>query len=123
MKQGVRAREINPRDIKAQLAREIVSIYHGKVAVLDAEKEFNRVFKEHKSPSHIPTFKSGITRINILDLLVKTKLASSKSEAKRLIEQNGVKIDKEIVDDWKKEIVPKKGMILRVGKRKFAKLI
>jgi len=116
-------KKLSPRDAKARLAREIVTIYHGKAVASDAEKEFNRVFKEHEVPSRISTFKLKTAKINILDLLVRTKLAPSKSEAKRLVEQKGVKIDKDIVDDWKKEIVIEKGMILQVGKRKFLKLI
>jgi len=113
----------NPRDAKAQLAREIVTIYHGKAVASGAEKEFNRIFKEHKAPEKVKSCKLREKILNILDLLVRTKLAPSKSEAKRLVEQKGVKIDKEIVDDWKKEIVIEKGMILQVGKRKFLKLI
>lgn len=113
----------SPRDLKAKLAKEIVSIHHSKEAAQKAEEEFNRVFKEKKIPSQVKSYKLNVKSWNILDLLVKTKLAPSKSEAKRLVEQKGVKIDKEIVDDWKKEIIIEKGMILQVGKRKFVKLI
>jgi tyrosyl-tRNA synthetase len=113
----------NPRDAKAQLAREIVTIYHGRVAALDAGQEFNRIFKEHRTPEKVKSCKLKDKSLDILTLLVKTKLAPSKSEAKRLIEHKGVKIDEEIVDDWKKEIIIEKGMILQVGKRKFIKLI
>jgi len=123
IEKSLKSGSLNPRDAKAKLAREIVTIYHGKAAAFKAEKEFNRVFKEHKIPSQVSTFKLKTAKINILDLLVRTKLAPSKSEAKRLIEQKGVKIDQEIIDDWKKEIIIKKGMILQVGKRKFLKLI
>ncbi len=118
-----RRREVNPRDAKARLAQEIVTIYHGKTAARMAEKEFNRVFREKKVPSKIPTKKLPVRKINILDLLIKTKLAPSKSEAKRLVEQNAVKINGEIIKDWQQKITPKKGAILKVGKRKFIKLI
>ena len=61
-------------------------------------------------------------KINILDLLIKSKLVSSKSEAQRLIEQNAVKIDGETQKDWKKIIEIKKGIVIQVGKRKFAEI-
>lgn len=113
----------NPRDAKARLAREIVSICYDKRAAQKAEKEFNAVFKEKKLPSKIPEVKIKERTLNILDLLVKTKLASSKSEAKRLILQKGVKIDGQIQENWEKLIEIKKGQVLQIGKRKFAKLI
>ena len=112
----------NPKDIKARLAREIATIYHSKKAAQEAEKEFKRIFKEKKLPTKIPGIKIKKKKINILDLLVKTKLVSSKAEAKRLILQKGVKIDKKIQQDWKATIQIKKGLIVQVGKRRFAKI-
>ncbi|MDP3014947.1 MAG: tyrosine--tRNA ligase [bacterium] len=115
--------KLNPRDVKARLAHEIVALYHGKIAAQKAEKEFNQIFKEKKLPSEIPLIKIAAKNINILDLLTKTKLASSKAEAKRLIEQKGVKINNEIQEDWRKNIPIKNGMIIQSGKRRFAKII
>lgn len=112
----------NPRDLKIKLAREIVTIYHSKKAALAAEKEFERIFKEKKLPSKITEVKIKEKKLAILDLLFKTKLASSKSEAKRLILQKGVKIDSKVQKDWKAVVEIKKGMIIQVGKRKFAKI-
>ncbi|MEK9134693.1 MAG: tyrosine--tRNA ligase [Patescibacteria group bacterium] len=112
----------NPREAKAQLAKEIIkTCYNSKAAEL-AEKEFNQVFKEGGLPSDIPEIiiKEGAT--DILDLLVETKITSSKSEAKRLIEQGGVKIDNEIQNDWRKVVDVKKSQIIQAGKRKFAKI-
>lgn len=114
--------KINPKDIKARLAREIVTIYHGKKEAEKAGKEFDKIFKEKGLPTKIPGIKINRKKINILDLLVKTKLVSSKSEAKRLILQKGVKIDKKIQQDWKAIIQIKKGLIIQVGKRRFAKI-
>ncbi len=119
----IKKQKNNPRNDKARLAREIVSIHHSKLAAQKAEKEFNRVFKEKQIPSQVTSYKLQVTRINILDLLVKTKLAPSKSEAKRLVEQGAVKIDKQVIEDWRKEISIKGGSVLQVGKRKFIKLI
>jgi len=81
----------NPRDKKTKLAKEVVKIYHGEKKAKKAGKEFNRVFKEKKLPEKIPGIKIKEKSVPILDLLVKTKLASSKSEAKRLILQKGVR--------------------------------
>ena len=112
----------SPRDAKARLARELVSIYHGKQIAFRAEKEFNRVFKEGKLPSKVPTVAIRAKELNIIDLLTKTKLASSRAEAKRLIEQRGVRIAGVVQQDWQKTIEIKKGMVIQVGKRKFLKI-
>lgn len=122
MKQKKQSRLLAARDIKAGLAREIVSIYHGKRAAQKAGKEFEKVFKEKKLPSKIPEIKVKKKRIALLDLLVKIKLAPSKSEAKRLILQKGVKIDGKVQKDWQRIIEIKKGTVIQVGKRRFAKL-
>jgi len=114
--------KINPRDAKARLAREIVAMYHSKKEAEKAEKEFNKVFKEKGLPTKIPGVKINRKKINILDLLVKAKLVSSKAEAKRLILQKGVKINSKIQEDWKAIIETKKDLVIQVGKRRFAKI-
>ncbi len=108
--------------MKARLAQEIVAIYHNKEAAVKAEKEFNRVFKEKKLPLKIPEIKIKKKILDILDLLVQTKLVSSKSEAKRLILQKGVKINRVIQKDWQEAIKIKKKMLIQIGKRKFIKI-
>jgi tyrosyl-tRNA synthetase len=112
-----------PREAKAKLAREIVTIYHGKRLAQEAEREFQKVFKEKKLPTKIPELKIQQKRLNVLDLLIWTKLVVSRSQAKRLISQRGVKIDGKVISDWKTTIQPKKGMIIQVGKRNFLKLV
>jgi len=119
----IKKRRLNPREAKAKLAREIVTICRNKRAAQKAEEEFNRVFKEEKLPSRIPEIKIREKALNILDLLVKIGLASSKSEAKRLILQKGVKINNQVQNDWQKIIEIKKGIVIQVGKRKFIRLI
>ncbi len=118
----IKSGKMNPRDAKAQLARELVSIYHSKKAAEKAEKEFNRVFKKKDKPSNIPVFKLTKSRYQITDLLVKIKLAPSKSEARRLISQGAVRVDKKIVGDWDREIIIKDGLTVQSGKRNFAKI-
>jgi len=114
--------EINPRDAKARLAKEIVKLYYGEEKALRAEKEFEKVFKKKEVPSKIPFFKTSRKYLPILDLIFKSGLADSKSQAKRLVLEGAVKIDKKQKLDWREKIKVKEGMILQVGKRKFVKL-
>jgi len=116
----------NPRDLKARLAKEIVAIYHGRVKAKKAGAEFNKVFQKKEIPQEIKSYKIEDKTLNILDLLTKIKFFSSKSQARHLIEQGGVKTifenKKETISDWKKEIEIKRGMVIQVGKRRFARL-
>ncbi len=112
----------NPRDAKVRLAREIVALYHDNEAANRAEEEFVNVFKKGGVPEDMPTFKLNGER-NIIDLLELCCLIDSRGEAKRLIQQGGVKVNDEKVDDPNKVIHLKGGMIVQVGKRKFAKII
>ena len=102
-------------------AREIIKMYHGEEYVKDAENRYDTVAK-----GGIPEDIKGIflkeKEINICDLLVKVQLATSKSEAKRLIIGNGVKIDNKTVDDIHLMINIEEEKILRVGKSKFIKV-
>ena len=122
VREDLKRKKVNPRDLKAKLAREIVSIYYGKKIAEKSGEEFNRIFKNRKLPTKIPKVSIKEKSLNILDLLVKTKLAPSKAEAKRLVLQKGVKIDSQIQEDWQKVIQIKKGQVIQVGKRKFAKV-
>ena len=112
----------NPRDLKAELAREIVTIYHNDVAAQEAEQEFTKIFAQKEKPSDIKSFKLKAKSYKLVDLLQELELSSSKSEGRRLIEQSGVKIDDKVIKDWDKEITVKPGMVVQVGKRKFAKV-
>lgn len=123
MKKELKSKKVNPRDLKAKLAREIVKIYYGKIAAKKAEKEFDRIFREKRLPSKIKEIRIKKRKINILDLLVKTKQAPSKSEAKRLISQRAVEINGAIKKDWRDTIDIKKGMVIKVGKRRFIEIV
>jgi tyrosyl-tRNA synthetase len=113
----------NPRDLKAKLARAIVEIYHSKKKADKAEQEFNKVFKNKGIPDNMPEIKISEKKLPILDLLTKTGLVSSKSEAKRLVLQKGVRINREVQESWDKEVDVEKGMIIQIGKRRFAKIV
>ena len=116
----------NPRDQKAILAKEIVKMYHDEKAAENAEEEFNKVFRNKELPTDIPIFETDKKNYPPLDLLFETKLASSKNEAKRLIEGGGVEMQtqnsKSKIQNWREEIELKDGMIIKVGSRKFVKI-
>lgn len=112
----------NPRDLKVRLAKEIITIYHSAEKAEKAEKEFNQIFRDKEKPTDIPEIKISEKEFPILDLIMEAKLATTKSEARRLVEQGGVKINDEVQKDFKKAVAIKDGMILQVGKRKFAKI-
>ncbi|PIQ78141.1 MAG: tyrosine--tRNA ligase [Parcubacteria group bacterium CG11_big_fil_rev_8_21_14_0_20_41_14] len=112
----------NPRNAKAYLAREIVKLYHSEKESTSAEQAFENVFVKKGKPDDIKTVKIKSGSYQLDELLDELELAPSKTEAKRLVEQGGVKIDDKVVSDWKKKIDIKSDMIVQVGKRKFAKI-
>ena len=112
----------HPRDVKMELAREIVSIFHTPAAAAEAEEQFKRVFQEREVPEEMPEFAVAAS-INIVNLLVQAKLASSKSEARRLVEQHGVKLDAQTVDSIEAMVDIPAPKVLQVGKRKFVRLV
>ncbi|NWF88008.1 MAG: tyrosine--tRNA ligase [Ignavibacteriaceae bacterium] len=114
----------NPRDIKRHLAKTLVTMYHSAEEAQNAEEEFDRIFVNKGTPDEVSEFKIQINKeINILDLIILVNFASSKGEARRLVTQGGVTLDGEKITDFQKSISPKDGSILKVGKRKFIKLI
>lgn len=114
----------NPRDIKARLASEIVGLYHGAKAAKVAEEAFERVFSKKEMPRVAPEVRVKKSSINILDLLVGIKLVSSKGEARRVVEQGGVKVDGQVVPDINAQVEIKKGGILvQKGKKAFLRAV
>ncbi len=112
---------LHPRDAKMRLAREIVTLYHGEAAAQAAEEGFKQVFQKGEMPSEMATY-SFTVPIGLVDLMLKAGLASSKNEARRLIEQKGVKIDSETVSDIAYQFDRVDQYIVQVGKRKFARI-
>jgi tyrosyl-tRNA synthetase len=118
---GLQDGQIHPRDAKMQLAREIVSIFHGEEAAAEAEEHFKTVFQQHELPPDMPEYQLS-SPINIVDLMHAAGLASSKREARRLIDQQGVKLDGEAVDSVDMLVEPGQGDVLQVGRRRFVRL-
>lgn len=117
--------EEDPRNLKRALARKIVEMYHSKEAAVNAEKEFDKVFIKKDIPDEVPEIRLNEKdkQIEIVDLICKANLAGSRGDAKRLVKQGGVTLDSNKVSDIKQVVDVKDGDILKVGKRKFVKLI
>jgi len=112
----------NPRNDKAKLAKAIIERFYSKEEADQAEKEFEKIFKDKDKPTKIPIAKVARGDYKIVDLLFQIGLASSKGEAIRLIEQGGVKINDQKIDDIHQIMVVKDKMIIQVGKRKFIQI-
>lgn len=114
----------NPRDAKVQLAKHIIKDFHSEEDAIAAEHSFVNQFSKGQIPDDIEEVSLSSNTWNLVELLTETNLASSKKEAKRLIEQGGVKIDGEKVSDVQAEIELKSGknFIIQVGKRKFLQI-
>lgn len=116
----------NPRDQKLILAHTIVEQYHGAQAARKAQENFVSQFSKRELPTDIPEVKLKEGTHSLIDVLVEIKLASSKSEARRLIQQGGVKINQQTVKPNSAEeslkIGKKNNLTLQVGKRKFVKI-
>ena len=110
----------NPKEIKEALAIEIVDRFHGKGEGIKAKEHFDKIHKQNQIPEDIPEFE--IEPTNIVDALVATKLASSKSEARRHIKGGAVRVNQEKISSQDVELQSGKEYILQIGKRKFAKV-
>ena len=112
----------NPRDLKRRLARELVTIYHNSNLALKAEQDFDNLFIKKDIPDDIPEIKIDSTQ-KLVEIMVLNNMVSSNGEAKRMIKQGAVKINDEKVVDMYMEISSGETIILKVGKRKFLKIV
>lgn len=123
MKKDLEGDKVNPRDLKMKLAREIITIYHSEDKALAAEENFKKIFQDKGLPEDIKEVKIGKKSVNIVDLLVEAKLCSSKGEARRVVEQKGVRVDNKIIENAGDIIeIGKKEKILQKGKRHFVRV-
>lgn len=117
-------KNVNPRDIKRSLARKFVEMYHSLEAAEKAEEEFDNIFVKKGLPDKIEEIKfDNVREMNIIDLIVEVKFADSKGEARRLLQQGGVTVDGEKISDLQDVVKFDSDKILKVGKRKFIKII
>jgi tyrosyl-tRNA synthetase len=132
IERGLADGSLHPAEEKRRLAREIVRLYHGPDAAVAAEGRFDQVHREHEIPDDVPQaiIPEGIEggdggRIWLPRLLHEMGLASSNSEARRLVEQKGVRLDGEILEDPEREFDREelRGRVLQVGRRRFVRLV
>ena len=114
--------EKHPRDVKDQLAQSVVANFHSKEDAKQASEEFIRVFSQNELPDEIKEVFISKEEIGLLNLLVQSGLAKSNGEARRLVNQGAVRIDDHRINDDKLKIIPVEGMVIRSGKRGFAKI-
>jgi tyrosyl-tRNA synthetase len=119
LEDGLKAGTIHPRDAKMKLAHEISSLFYGESEAVKAESTFVSLFQMKDVPDQMTeyTLKSGQT---LLDILLESRLILSKSEGRRLIQQNGIKLDGEVLKDGNSGL-PHIG-VLQVGKRHFLRI-
>lgn len=126
---GLANDELHPNVVKRSLAKNIVESYYDGSAAIAAEAHFDRVFKSHEVPDDIPEFEGDLPLnddglVYLAGFLVDNQLAQTASEARRLIDGGGVKIDDEPVASKQYNIDPEqlKGSVIKVGKRKFLRI-
>ena len=122
VKKSLSDTQLNPRDIKRELARTIVKIYHSENLAKKAEENFDKIFIKKDIPEDIPEVKLDEDTL-IVDVLVLYELVTSKSEARRLIDQGAVKINDQKCIDRDQIIKNDESLVIKVGKRRFLKII
>ena len=121
---AMKAGKENPRNVKAALAAKLVERYHGDAAAREAEAHFDRVFRQHKAPEDIPAVDvpaNDPKGARLVDVLVTAGFATSRSEARRLIGQGGVRVHEERMTDLE-AVLPIGEHLLQAGKRRFARV-
>ncbi len=121
-KAAVKNQTVHPRDVKMEMAYKITADFCGAANADFARQEFVSVAQEGNLPVNIPVVAVKERSLNIPDLLVALGAVKSKSDARRLCDQGGVKIDNEIKKDWQDLMEIKSGMIIQIGKNKFFKI-
>ncbi len=124
IKKQLDAGAANPRDLKRRLARELVTLYHSAEAASAAEEEFDRIFVRKDLPDEIAEVQIRLDNggVPIIRLLTETKLASSNSEARRLVDQGGVSVDGQRITDQNATVRIDTSVVVKVGKRKFLRV-
>ncbi len=113
----------NPRDLKVQLAKDVVTMFHDAAAADKAAENFTNVFQKKEKPADMAEFSVG-KAMGILDVLVASGLATSKSEARRVVEEGGVRLDDVVVKDIMTQITHASlPAVLQKGKRHFVRLV
>lgn len=112
----------HPKEAKVLLAKTIITQLHNEDAAKAAAENFEQVFAKGKLPDDMPEINVTNQALTVTKLILECKLLGTGSEAKRMVKQGGVSIDSKKINDPNTEITPTDGMIIQIGKRKFAKL-
>jgi tyrosyl-tRNA synthetase len=123
IKSQLEGKTVNPRDLKRYLARTIVRMYHDEKAATEAENHFDQIHIKKEIPDEIPEYRVQGNKERLLTIITDSGLAASNGEARRLIRQNAVSLDGETINDEIYELSIDKPVVLKVGKRKFLRLI
>ena len=130
IEKGLAAEEIHPNRCKRDLAQNIVAAYYDEEAAKEAEAAFDRQFKQHEVPEDIPEFAADLTpneegMVYLAKLIADSGLTKSTGDARRMIDQGGVKINGEAVAAKAYNVAPEtlSGAVIQVGKRKFVRLV
>ena len=115
-------RSTNPMDIKRNLARQIVALYYDKEKAMEAENNFNNITVSKGIPEDIQEYKLKEEML-LVNIIYDSGLLPSKSEARRMIKQSAVRIDGDVIHEINLELMPGDTRILKVGKRRFLKII
>ncbi|MCK4606975.1 MAG: tyrosine--tRNA ligase, partial [candidate division Zixibacteria bacterium] len=131
IKKSLESPDINPMDIKQELGETLVDMYHPAGSGRQAREEFERIFKKRQLPDEVPEMGPkrlcelgfDLDKIYLVHLICKTGLSKSNGEARKLITAGAVSIDGEKVSDPDVEIRLDREMVLKVGKRRFLRLL
>lgn len=124
MQNHAAAGDINPRDLKARLARSIVADFWGEAAARKAAEEFERIFSQREVPTDIEAIRIPTDRISLLDLLTENNLLPSRGEAKRMIRQGAIYLDGQRAEDIALELELDRHteVVVKIGKKRFYRI-
>jgi len=114
--------QTHPKEAKVLLGKTIIAQFHDQSAAEAAAAHFDRVFKQKELPDEMPEFEFSHASVSVKEALLVCKLVGTGGEAKRMVKQGGVRIDGKRIDDANGQVSPVDGMILQVGKRKYARI-
>lgn len=115
-------KQLHPKEAKLLLAETITSFYYSPSIAAQERKEFERVFSQKEIPQDISIYQTNTKQVNLIEVLYNTGIVQSKNEARRLLIQGGIRWKQRLIQDQTIEI-PEEGVVLRIGKRRFLKIV
>jgi len=123
-----KVKEMHPKEAKLMLAETIVSFYYSKESGKKEKEEFEKIFSNKELPQDMPIYRADKESIDLIEVLFREKIVSSKNEARRLLAQGGISIveaDPSKTETIKEQTLklPPQGLVIKIGKRKFLKIV